>query len=67
MKKININKSLLNMYELTVDDYTFWCDCHGYKYNQRDSKRDFFSLLRDSILVKKHNKLYENGVELYER
>lgn len=59
-----ISNNVLELLDLTIDDYLSWCTYHEYVPTNRKNKTEFFKMINDRTLIKKHGRLYENGVEL---
>lgn len=45
---MKINKTGLDLYGMTMDDYLYWCKQNNYPYYKNDIKKLFFKLLRDN-------------------
>jgi hypothetical protein len=48
----------------TVEDFELYCEFTNKSKYIKDSKKDFFTAIKNKELMKKENKLYFNGEEI---
>lgn len=59
-----ISDGPLKLLGFTLDDYLLWCKCHNFNSKLRETKTNFFKLIYERVIIKKHNAIYEDGVKL---
>lgn len=48
----------------TIEDYIKWCNKNNYKSYLSSSKKEFFKRVNNFRVVRRNNKLFEDGKEL---